>query len=74
MHLLVEIHNTSQAGLDPPEQNHASYEVSALPQSHHGWIETLVIPETKVSRAYFSLYNITHETSNLYAPIHLDVV
>ena len=27
-----------QAGIDPPVQSHASYEVSALPPSHHSWI------------------------------------
>ena len=27
-----------QAGIDPPSQSHASYETSALPLSHHGWI------------------------------------
>ena len=28
----------SQAGIDLPAQSHASYEASALPPSHHGWI------------------------------------
>ena len=27
-----------QAGIDPPRQSHATYEASALPPSHHGWI------------------------------------
>ena len=27
-----------QAGIDPPAQSHATYEASALPPSHHGWI------------------------------------
>ena len=27
-----------QAGIDPPGQSHASYEASALPPNHHGWI------------------------------------
>ena len=27
-----------QAGIDPPAQSHTSYEASALPPSHHGWI------------------------------------
>ena len=26
------------AGIDPPVQIRASYEASALPPSHHGWI------------------------------------
>ena len=30
--------HTSQAGFDPMAQSPASYEASALPPSHHGWI------------------------------------
>ena len=32
-----------QVGIDPPVQSHASYEASALPPSHHGWIKIGVI-------------------------------
>ena len=30
--------NFYKVGIDPPEQSHTSYEASALPPSHHGWI------------------------------------
>ena len=33
-----------QAGIDPPVQKHASYEASALPQSHHGWTTPILKP------------------------------
>ena len=36
-----------QAGMNLPAQNHASYEVSALPPSHHGWIESTVFTSEK---------------------------
>ena len=32
-----------QAGFDPPEQSHASYEASAILPSHHGWIAATLI-------------------------------
>ena len=35
-----------QAGIDPPEQTDVSYEASALPPSHHGWILICVIRYT----------------------------
>ena len=28
----------AQGVIDPPRQSHATYEASALPPSHHGWI------------------------------------
>ena len=35
----IHINGTmSQAGIDPPGQSHASYNASALPPSHQGWI------------------------------------
>ena len=38
-----------QAGIDPPAQSHASYEVSALLPSHHGWIRLLPYQELTVN-------------------------
>ena len=30
-------------GIDPPAQSHSLFEASALPPSHHGWIEMCLI-------------------------------
>ena len=45
-----------QAGIDPPVQSHASYEASALPPSHHGWIwPTSLSPQQKaINFAFFT--------------------
>ena len=32
-----------QGGIDPLRQNHATYESSALPLSHHGWIADRIL-------------------------------
>ena len=32
-----------QAGIDPLRQDHAIYEACALPLSHHGWIEAVML-------------------------------
>ena len=31
-------------GFDPPAQSDTSYEVDALPSSHHGWIIFVLVP------------------------------
>ena len=40
-----------QAGIDPPRHSRATYEASALPPSHHGWILTAL--SNKKAKSYY---------------------
>ena len=43
-HFCLYIHinsNMPQAGINPPRQSNATYEASAVPPIHHGWISVL---------------------------------
>ena len=43
-----------QTGIDPQEQSHTFYESSALPPSHHGWMDRSIVQIKKFDKTVYS--------------------